>query len=109
MFCTARKFTLEEYKKFDPSAEQVPNGILIIQDMNNNDIVITSDQVRTFAFTDLYMYSNNKILFYERLIPAMIIEKTITDGKSVAVIVYKSNEGTLYVFKISDVDIWIAG
>lgn len=109
MFCTARKFTLEEYKKFDPSAEQVPNGILIIQDMNNNDIVITSDQVRTFAFTDLYMYSNNKILFYERLIPAMIIEKTITDGKSVAVIVYKSNEGILYAFKISDVDIWIAG
>ena len=107
MFCTARKFTLEEYKKIDPSAEQVPNGILIIQDMNNNDIVITSDQVRTFAVTALYMYGNNK-LFYERLIPSMIIEKTITNGKSVAEIAYNSKEGTSYVFKISDVDIWIA-
>lgn len=106
MFCTARKFTLEEYKKFDPSAQQVPDGMLIIQDMNNNDIVITSDQVRTFAFTALYMYGNNK-LFYERLIPAMIAEKTITNGKSVAVTAYKSNERTVYVFKISDVDIWI--
>ena len=108
MFCTGRKFTLEEYKKLDPSAEQVPNGILIIQDMNNNDIVITSDQVRTFAVTPLYMYGNNK-LFYKRLIPGTIIEKTIIDGKSVAEISYKSNEGTSYVFKISDVDIWIAG
>lgn len=108
MFCTARKFALEEYKKIDPSAEQVPNGILIIQDMNNNDIVITSDQVRTFAVTALYMYGNNK-LFYERLIPSMIIEKTITNGKSVAEIVYNSKEGKSYVFKISDVDIWIAG
>lgn len=106
MICTARKLTLEEYKKFDPSAEQVPDGTLIIQDMNNNDIVITSDQIRTFAVTALYMYSNNK-LFYERLIPAMINEKTIINGKSSAVIAYKSNERTLYVFKISDVDIWI--
>ena len=105
---TIRKFTLEEYKKLDPSAEQVPNGILIIQDMNNNDIVITSDQVRTFAATALYMYGNNK-LFYQRLIPNTIIEKTIIDGKSVAEIAYKSKEGTSYVFKISDVDIWIAG
>lgn len=108
MICTARKLTLEEYKKINPSAEQVPNGILIIQDMNNNDIVITSDQVRTFAVTALYMYGNDK-LFYERLIPATIIEKTIINGKSVAEIAYKSNEGTSYVFKISDVDIWIAG
>ena len=106
MFCTGRNFTLEEYKKFDPSAEQVPDGMFIIQDMNNNDIVITSDQVRTFAVTALYMYSNNK-LFYERLIPVMICEKTITNGKSVAVIAYKPNNITLYVFKISDVDIWI--
>lgn len=108
MFCTSRNLTLEEYKKMYPSAEQVPNGILIIQDMNNNDIVITSDQVRTFAVTALYMYGNDK-LFYERLIPATIIEKTIMNGKSVAEIAYKSNEGTSYVFKISDVDTWIAG
>lgn len=45
MFCTGRKFTLEEYKKLEPSAEQVPDDVLIIQDMNQNDIVITSDQV----------------------------------------------------------------
>lgn len=106
MICTARKLTLEEYKKFDPSAEQVPDGMLIIQDMNNNDIVITSDQIRTFAVTAFYMYSDNK-LYYERLIPAMISEKTITNGKSVAVIAYKSNDRKLYIFKISDVDIWI--
>ena len=106
MFCTARKFTLEEYKKFYPSAEQVPNDVLIIQDMNNNDIVITSDQVRTFAATALYMYDNNK-LFYQRLIHNMIVEKTIIGGKSFAQIAYKSEEGTLYVFKISDVDSWI--
>ena len=108
MFCTARKLTLEEYKKMYPSAEQVPNGILIIQDMNNNDIVITSDQVRTFAVTDICMYGNNK-LFYERLIPSMIIEKTIMNGKSVAEIAYDSKDGTSYVFKISNVDTWIAG
>lgn len=106
MFCTARKFTLEEYKKFDPSAEQVPDGILIIQDMNNNDIVITSDQIRTFAVTALYMYSNDK-LFYERLIPAMISEKTIINGKSVAMLAYNSDDRKAYIFKISNVDIWI--
>ena len=108
MICTARNFTLEEYKKFDPSAEQVPNGILIIQDMNHNDIVITSDQIQTFAVTPLYLHSNNG-LFYERLIPNAFIEKTIVNEKSVAEIAYKSREGKSYVFKISDVDIWIAG
>lgn len=108
MFCTARKLTLEEYKKIDPSAEQVPNGILIIQDINHNDIVITSDQIQTFAVTPLYLHSDNG-LFYERLIPNSIIEKTILNEKSVAEIAYKSTEGNSYVFKISDVEIWIAG
>lgn len=98
---------MKSTKKNDPSAEQVPNDILIIQDMNHNDIVITSDQVRMFAFTDLYMYGNNK-LFYERLIPGMIVEKTIIDGKSYASIAYSSKEGQSYVFKISDVDIFVA-
>ena len=110
MFCTGRKFTLEEYKKFDPSAEQVPDGMLIIQDMNNNDIVITSDQVRTFAVTPIYMHSKSSGgLFYERLIPGIVIEKTILSGKSIAEIGYNSRDGKTYVFKISDVDIWIAG
>lgn len=80
--------------------------VLIIQDMNQNDIVITSDQVRMFAVTALYMYGNNK-LFYERLIPAAIIEKTIIDGKSYAILSYASKTGNVYVFKISDVDIWV--
>lgn len=106
MFCTGRKFTLEEYKKLEPSAEQVPDDVLIIQDMNQNDIVITSDQVRMFAVTALYMYENNK-LFYERLIPAGVIEKTIIDGESYAVLSYASKTGKVYAFKISDVDIWI--
>ena len=108
MFCTSRKLTLEEYKKIDPSAEQVPDGILIIQDMNHNDIVITSDQIQTFAVTPLYLHSNDG-LFYERLIPNSIIEKTILNEKSVAEIAYKSTKGKSYVFKISDVEIWIAG
>ena len=107
MFCTARKFTLEEYKKIDPSAEQVPNGILIIQDMNHNDIVITSDQIQTFADTPLYMYGDNA-LNYERLIPFLISEKTIINGKSVAVLTYRSNAKDVFGFKISDVDIWFA-
>ena len=106
MFCTARKFTLEEYKKIDPSAEQVPNGILIIQDMNHNDIVITSDQIQTFADTPLYMYGDNA-LNYERLIPFLISEKTIINGKSVAVLTYRAITKDVFVFKISDVDIWI--
>lgn len=108
MFCTRRKFTIEEYKELDPSAEQVPNSIFIIQDMNHNDIVITSDQIQTFAVTPLYMHSNDGP-FYERLIPSAIIEKTMLGGKSVAEVAYNSRDGKSYVFKISDVDIWVAG
>ena len=107
MFCTGREFTLEEYKKIDPSAEQVPNGILIIQDMNHNDIVITSDQIQTFADTPLYTCSDNA-LSYERLIPVSIAEKTIINGKSVAVLEYRATTKDVFAFKISDVDIWIA-
>ena len=107
MFCTGRKFTLEEYKKLDPSAEQVPNAMFIIQDMNHNDIVITSDQIQTFADTPLYMCSDNA-LKYERLIPVLIAEKTIINGKSVAVLTYRAINKDVFVFKISDVDIWIA-
>lgn len=59
-----------------------------------------------FAVTALYMYENNK-LFYERLIPDGVIEKTIIDGESYAVLSYASITGKVYVFKISDVDIWI--
>ena len=106
MFCTARKITLEEYKIFDPSAESAPNGILIIQDMNHNDIVITSDQIQTFADTPLYMHEDNT---YMRLIPSVIIENTMFGEKSCAMLAYNLNEEKTYVFKISDVDIWIAG
>ena len=106
MFCTGREFTLEEYKKLDPSAEQVPNAMFIIQDMNHNDIVITSDQIQTFADTPLYMRIDNS-LNYERLIPDLIAEKTIINGKSVAVLEYRATTKDVFAFKISDVDIWI--
>lgn len=106
MHCIGRKFTLEEYKKFDPSAESAPNGLLIIQDMNHNDIVITSDQIQTFSDTPLYMHEDNT---YMRLIPSVIIEKTMLGGKSAAMLAYNLNEEKTYVFKISDVEIWIAG
>ena len=108
MFCTARKFTLEEYKKFNPSAEQVPDGEFVIQDMNHNDIVITSDQIQTFADTPLY-YNSDDGIFYRRLIPNAIVKKTIISGKSVAMLAYKSDDRKTYIFKISDVEIWIAG
>ena len=106
MHCTCRKFTLEEYKKYDPSAESAPNGMLIIQDMNHNDIVITSDQIQTFADTPLYMHEDNT---YMRLIPSVIIEKTMFGEKSCAMLAYNLNEEKTYVFKISDVDIFVAG
>ena len=106
MFCTARKFTLEDYKKFDPSAESAPNGILVIQDMNHNDIVITSDQIQTFADTPLYMHGDNA---YIRLIPSAIIEKTMFGEISCAMLAYNLNNEKSYVFKISDVDTWIGG
>lgn len=108
MFCTSRKLTLEEYKKIAPSAEQVPTDLFVIQDMNSNDIVINSNQIRTFAITPLYMYSDNA-LSYERLIPAEIVEKTIIDKKSAAMLGYKAQDKNVFVFKISDVEIWIAG
>lgn len=108
MFCTSRKFTLEEYKKFNPSAEQVPTDLFIIQDMNNNDIVINSNQIQTFAITPLYMHGDNA-LSYERLIPVEIVEKTIIGEKSGAMLAYKASDKNVFVFKISDVEIWVAG
>lgn len=107
MFCKCRKMTLDDMKEMKPDATNVPSTYNILQDMNGKDIIITSDEIEKFINIPVYIYDEN--MFSKKAIPNFVATKRIIQDIPFASITYSSADGTdqVYIFKISDVDIYI--
>ena len=106
MFCRYRAMTLDDMKEIDPTATTAPSNYNILQDMNGKDIIITSDEIEKFI--NIPIYTCDKDMFLQRVIPNFVTKKRIVEGSSFASIMYSSgNSNKVYSFKISDVDMYI--
>ena len=113
MFCRYRKITLDDVKEMNPNATTVPGNIYILQDINNKDLIITSDQIEKMLSMQviIIMEGNNGSMYFT---PSSInAVKKIKRSDSVTMAAYAC-EGKYdpkgsdqYYAKISDVDIWI--
>lgn len=112
MFCKHRAITLEDMKEIDPDAETAPSNIHILQDMDNKDIIITSDQIENMILMQIIIVteSNDSV---EYIIPSIIYAKKKTklpSSKTAAYYMcgYETNSSTFANFfvKVSDVDLW---
>lgn len=109
MFCKFREMTLDDYKEINPEATEKPTNKCILQDINGNDLIITSDMIESIAKMQLFIsveYSGMSSHTYV-YIPLMGYSlKQNFNGKSIAMLSYTLNNRT-YVIKISDVDSWM--
>lgn len=106
MICKFRAITLEDMKEQDPNATTVPSNYNILQDMNGKDIIITSDEIEKFI--NIPIYTCDKDMFLQRVIPDFVTKKRIVEGSSFASIMYVHGASNkVYSFKISDVDMYI--
>ena len=104
--CTVRNMNLDEVKEMYPEATTVPKDACVLQDMNGDDLIITSDMIENMAQMLVILHTGNGII--NCAIHYTIYRlKRYYEGKSVAFIKYSAYPfGTCFV-KMSDVDIWM--
>lgn len=103
MFCKFRQMTLDDMKEMDPSATEVSADSYILQDINNKDIIITSDQIEDMFSMRIILVNN-----MEYSIPTKIFgapKTNVGDSKTLAMYVCIKNSMNIFT-KISDVDYW---
>ena len=107
MFCRRRDMTLGDYKEINPNATEKPTNTYILQDINGNDLIITSDMIESMAKMQLFMLIENSGNSSYTYIPPMgYALKQNFNGKSAAMLTYTLSNHT-YLVKISDVDSWM--
>lgn len=107
MCCKHREMTLDDYKEIVPEATEKPTNTYILQDINGNDLIITSDMIESMAKMQLIILvekSGNSSYNYIPLNGYAL--KQNYNGKSFAMLAYSKSNST-YLVKISDVDIWM--
>lgn len=103
MFCKYRKMTLDDMKEMDLSATEAPADSYILQDINDKDIIITSDQIEDMFSMQIILVND-----MEYSIPTKIFgapKFNIEDSKTAAMYVCAKNSMNIFT-KISDVDYW---
>lgn len=110
MFCKIRNMTLDDYKEIHPEATELPKDICILQDINGNDLIITSDMIEDMTQMDLHISaSEGKISIKTIASVGMCVPKQYSNGKTVAQLSYTMPTGLDILVKISDVDDWYFG
>lgn len=110
MICTARKMTLDDYKEVRPEATEVPTNTYILQDINGNDLIITSDMIKDMVQMRMFICVNEVgIIMNTTVHIGLYILKQYVNGKFVGGISYDFPKGDTtgnIVVKVSDVDNW---
>ena len=110
MFCKCRKMTLDDYKEVSPEAAEVPTNMYILQDINGNDLIITSDMIEDMVQMRMLMRVNEAGMVINSVIHiGLCIPKQYVNGKFVGGISYDMPRGDTVaniVVKVSDVDNW---
>lgn len=102
--------TLDDYKEVKPEAVSVPENIYILQDINGNDLIITSDMIEDMMQMQMHLCVNEAGVVTNSVIRSgLYIPKQYANGKFLGAILYNMPEGDTVaniVVKISDVDSW---
>lgn len=110
MFCKCRKMTLDDYKEIKPEAVSVPENIYILQDINGNDLIITSDMIEDMVQMQTHLCANEAGIVMNSVIRiGLYISKQYINGKFIGGISYnmpRSDTVANIVVKVSDVDNW---
>lgn len=110
MIGTIRTMTLDDYKEIKPESAEVPKDVYILQDINGNDLIITSDMIEDMAQMNLHIFaSEGKIAMKTIASVEIYVPKQYSNGKTIAQLSYKIPTGITIVVKISDVDDWYFG
>lgn len=113
MFCKSREMTLDDYKEIDPEATGFPTNTYILQDINGNDLIITSDIIKDMIQMRMFICVNEEgIIMNTAVSIGLYILKQYFNGKFIGGISYDIQKGdtTRNIFvKVSDVDNWCIG
>lgn len=110
MIGTIRTMTLDDYKEIKPESAEAPKDVYILQDINGNDLIITSDMIEDMAQMDLHIFgSEGKIAMKTIASVQMYVPKQYSNGKTIAQLSYTTPTAITIVVKISDVDDWYFG
>ena len=110
MICTIRTMTLDDYKEIKPESAEAPKDVYILQDINGNDLIITSDMIEDMAQMDLHIFSSEGKVAMKTIASVEIyFPKQYFNGKTIAQLSYKAPTGITILVKISDVDDWYVG
>ena len=110
MFCKCRKMTLDDYKEVMPEAIEVPTNTYILQYINGNDLIITSDMIEDMVQMQMHLCVNEAGIVMNSVIRiGLYIPKQYANGKFFGGISYDMPRGdtvaNIFV-KVSDVDNW---
>lgn len=110
MICKCRAMTLDDYKEVMPEAQEVPIDTYILQDINGNDLIITSDMIEDMVQMRMHLCVNGEGIVMNSIIHiGLYIPKQYVNGKFVGGISYDLPKGDTVanlVVKVSDVDNW---
>lgn len=107
MIGTIRTMTLDDYKEIKPESTEVPKNVYILQDINGNDLIITSDMIEDMAQMDLHIFGSEGNFSMKTIASVKLyVPKQYSNGKTIAQLLYKTPTGITIVVKISDVDYW---
>ena len=110
MIGTVRTMTLDDYKEIKPESAEAPKDVYILQDINGNDLIITSDMIEDMAQMDLHIFSSEGRIAMKTIASVeMYVPKQYSNGKTIAQLSYKMPTGITIVVKISDVNDWYFG
>lgn len=107
MHCKFRAITLDEFKMVNPDATTVPEKIYILQDMNGNDLIITSDMIENTAQMLVILHTGEVLEGAYVAHAEFYVPKHYSEGKSMASIIYEVQSIGDFCVKISDVDNWL--
>ena len=102
--------TLDDYKEVMPEAIEVPTNMYILQDINGNDLIITSDMIEDMVQMQMHLCVNEAGIVMNSVIRiGLYIPKQYVNGKFLGGISYDMPRGDTVaniVVKVSDVDNW---
>lgn len=103
MFCKFRQMTLDDMKEMDLSATEVLADSYILQDINDKDIIITSDQIEDMFSMRIILVNNMEYSIPTKIFGAQKIN--VDDSRTFAAYMVAKNSMNIFT-KISDVDYW---
>lgn len=99
--------TLDDVKEVRPDATEVPKDTYILQDINGNDLIITSDMIENMVQMQLIICANGGGVTMKTVASVeSYFQKQYSNGKSFAGLSYDLPSGFGIIVKISDVDNW---